>query len=287
MACNTTGYTGQNYCNPRSNFGRPTGIIFAIDGQSFSAANFLLQAQWIDAVQAEQVFPIKKLVNFEETSSEQVFHDYPNGERTKMDDRKYRFTASFDLNECAGKQIENFAGFAQGIYLVYGDNIRGRTTDSGVTVTPIRVADVYIETSMASMDTPEMTMVKVDLYSKYDLVDYKHVRQMTWAVDELDGLTPVALEQVSASTTEIVVDVVADCGGATKAISGIGEDTTSWAVGSGGSLTSVAENATVRGRYTLTGTAFVVGTTTVTLNAPSVRTDDVLVIASSSLTTSS
>ena len=279
MACNTTGYTGQNFCNPRSNFGRPTGLIFALDGHTNTAADFLLEASWIDDVQAQQVFPIRKMVNFEETSTEISFHDYPNGERTKMDDRKYRFTASFDLNECVAKQVEQFAGFAQGIYLVYGDNIRGRTVDAGVNVVPIRVADVYIETTMATMDTPEMTMVMVDLVDKRDLVDYKHVREMSWDVEGLDGLTEVTLTEVSASATEIVIDVTADCGGATKQISGLGTTpVTDWTVENSTTFTGVTESSTVRGRYTLAGTGFTSGDVNIT--DPSTRSDDVLVISS-------
>jgi hypothetical protein len=284
MSCNTYGYTGQNFCDRNSRFGKPTGIIFAKDSHTLSAANFLLEASWITGVQSELVYPLHYMENFEDMSSESNYYEYASGRRKHVDQGKYRFAAFFDVNECTKKQLVNFRGFEEGIYLVYGDVIRGRTTDSGVNIAPIRVSNINVEkASLPLMDnTPEMVKIIVDIEDDKDLNEYDYSREMSWDVKDVDGLTQVSLALVgTASATSVVVDVTSSCGGNTKAISGLGADTTSWAISSKTTFTGVTESSTVPGRYTLAGTGIATGT--VTLNGPSVRTDDVLVIADAAL----
>lgn len=278
MTCNTVGYTGQNYCDKNSRFGRPTGIIFAVDGNNFSAANFLLQASWITAIQAQQIFPVMDMKGFEDQSTDPTYHEYDNEERRLMNQGKYRFSAMYDKNECAKKQLLNFRGFNQGVYLVYGDVIRGRSIDGGLTVKPIRINQVNIQkATLPNMTEREMVNVVVDLATEKDLNLYDYSREMAWDVSDVDGLTPVILTIVGTPTaSEIVVDVTADCGGASKPISGLGTETTDWSIGSG-TISGVTESATVLGRYTIAGSTMAGD---VNLTDPATRSDDVLVISS-------
>ena len=280
MACSTTGYTGQNYCNRNSRFGKPTGLIFATDEHTNTAADFLLEATWINDVQNEKVFPLHYMKNFEDLSTEAAYYDYPDGSRKRMDQGRYRFAAHFDLNECIKKQLVNFRGNQDGIYMVYGDVIRGRTIDSGVNIVPIRLSDVNIEKeTLPGMDAPGMVRVVIDLEDHKDLNEYDYSREMTWDVSDLDGLTEVTITQVTASATTLVVDVTANCGGDTKPITGLGTEITDWEMSDGdGTITGVTESTTVNGRYTLTGTAFATGE--LDLAEPEDRSDDVLVISS-------
>ena len=284
MACSSTGYTGQNYCNRNSRFGKPTGLIFATDGHTNAAADFLLEATWIADVQAQNVFPLHYMKNFEDLSTEAGYYDYPDGSRKRLDQGRYRFAAHFDLNECIKKQLVNFRGNQDGIYLVYGDVIRGRTTDSGTKVVPIRVLDVNIEKeTLPGMDAPGMVRVVVDLEDHKDLNEYDYSREMSWDVSDLDGLTEVTITQVTASATELVVDVTADCGGDFKPISGLGTEKTDWKISDGdGTITGVTESATVSGRYTIAGTSFATGE--LDLADPADRSDDVLVISGGAAT---
>lgn len=278
MACSTTGYTGQNYCDRNSRFGKPTGIMFAIDGNTNAAADFLLEATWQDAVQAQQVFPVHHMVGFEDISTEPTYKEYDDGSRRLMEQGDYRFAAHFDVNECIKKQLINFRGFQEGIYLIYGDVIRGRSIDSGVNVVPIRLSAVNVEKgTLPTMSDTEMVKIVIDLDSDKDLNQYDYSRKMAWDVKDVDGLTEVNLAIVTATATSIVVDVTADCGGNTKQISGIYEDPASFTVGTSTTYTTVAESATVRGRYTLTGTGFAGD---VDLESPAVRSDTVMVISS-------
>lgn len=277
MACSNTGYTGQNYCDKKSRFGKPTGIAFAIDGVTFSAADFLLEDSWKEKVQALQIFPLHEMKGFEDQSTEAQYHDYDDGSRKLLEQGDYRFSAHFDVNECSKKQLLNFRGFQEGIYLIYGDVLRGRTIDGGTNIIPIRVGDINVEkASLPAMDAPEMLKVVVDLSSDKDLNEYDFSREMAWDVKDVDGLTPVSLTvEAGATATSIVVNVSADCGGNTKPISGLGDTSADWTIGTG-TISSATESSTVRGQYTIAGTGM---EGDIDLAAPSVRSDDVMVIS--------
>ena len=281
MACNTTGYTGQNYCEKTSRFGRPTGIAFAVDGQSFSEADFLLEDSFINAVKSQQIFPVMSMKGFEDQSTDPTYHEYDNEDRDLVDQGKYRFAASFSKNECAKKQLLNFRGFSQGFYLIYGNVIRGRTVDGGSTIEPIRITQTNVEkASLPTMTEKEMINVVIDLVSEKDLNEYDYSREMEWDVTDLDGLTEVTLSVVSASATSIVVDVATDCGGNTKPISGLGTEATDWEVETG-TISTVEESSSILGRYTISGTGM---DGTIDLADPSGRSDDVLVISAGAIT---
>ena len=128
--------------------------------------------------------------------------------------------------------------------------------------------------------TPEMIAITVDLADFRDINDYDYSREMSWDVADVDGLTEVTLATNGTPTaSEIIIDVSADCGGNSKEISGLGTETTDWVVGSG-TISSVAESATVRGRYTITGSTMA---GTINLAAPPDRSDDILVISSGAI----
>ncbi len=283
MTCSSTGYTGQNFCNKKSRFGKPTGLMFARSSHTETSENFLLQDSWIEEVKAENVFPLHNMKNFEDNSTEPQYHEYPDGSRKLMEQGDYRFTAYFDLNECTKKQLANFRGFNEGIYLIYGDVIRGCTIDSGDNIVPIRVDELNIaKATLPAMDgTPEMIMVTIDLADYRDINDYDYSREMDWDVKDVDGLTEVTLTVDTATADEIVVDVAAECGGDSKEISGLGTETTDWVV-SGGTIDSVSESSTVRGRYTIAGTTM---SGTIDLESPVDRSDDILVISSGAVDT--
>ena len=284
MTCSSTGYTGQNFCNKKSRFGKPTGLMFARSTHTETAADFLLEDTWVEEVKAQNVFPLHNMKNFEDNSTEPQYHEYPDGSRKLMEQGDYRFTAYFDLNECTKKQLANFRGFNEGIYLIYGDVIRGRSIDAGESIVPIRVDELNVaKATLPAMDgTPEMVAITVDLYDFRDLNDYDYSREMGWDVKDVDGLTEVTLT-ISGSPTasEIVVDVAAQCGGDSKEISGLGTETTDWSI-EGGTISGVTEDSTVRGRYTIAGSTM---TGALDLAAPADRSDDVLVISSGSVDT--
>lgn len=289
-------YTGQNYCDKGSTFGKPTALIFALSTHTETYDNFLLEATWNTAINAEEVFPVKNMKNFEDNSTEAQYYDYPDGTRVLVEQGNYRFTAWFDLNECTKKQLLNFRGFTEGLYLVYGDVIRGRSTDVSKTipdnVKPIRINQCNVEkATLPGMDgTPEMIKVTIDLTDEKDINEFDVSRNMnkissSWDVYDLDGLTVVTMTETGTSTdSSISVLINANCGGTSKPISGIYvDDDTSFTVGAR-SLTGVTESSEVPGKYTIASSAAFVNGDIITLISPVTRKDDVFVIADGTIT---
>ncbi len=285
MTCYSIGYTGQNFCDAGSRFGKPSAIILAKGTETNTLANFLLEATHNTAINATNIFPLKNMKNFEENSTEAQYFDYPDGSRVLIEQGDYRFSAWFDLNECTKKQLLNFRGFTEALYLVYGDVIRGRTVDSGVNIVPIRINQCNIEkATLPMMDgSPEMVKVTIDLTDERDLNEYDFSREMAWDVYDLDGLTQVTLTEVAGSTTSLItVDVAAVCGGNSNPLSGLGLATTDFAVASA-TITAIDESATVPGRYAIASSAGFANLDFITLVNPATRTDDVFVIQTGTL----
>ena len=289
MTCsNQTAYTGQNFCNRNSRFGKPTGMILALSGESDTIANFRLEANWLSKIKNQTRTPIMNMKGFTDNSTEAQYHEHDDGSRVLIEQGNYRFTASFNVSECTKKQIMTLRGFEAAIYLVYGDVIRGRSTDSKVTVVPIRVDQLNVEkATLPMMDgTPEMLNITVDLKDEKDLNIYDVSETMSWDVSDLDGLTEVTLSMpagVSQAAILVAVDVASVCGNNTKPIAGLGTETTDWEI-VGDTIVSVSESTTVPGRY-LFVTSAAANADTINLAAPSKpRSDDVLVISSGAVT---
>lgn len=277
MSCtNLTGNPGNLYCRDGSIFLKPSGIILAKKAFTQTAANFLLQAQWIDAIQAENVFPIMEMKNFEENSTDATYHEYANEDRKLTSQGKYRFTAYFDMTECQKKEFVNFRGFSDLIYFVYSNNVvRGRSIDGGVNIVGMRLLEFNVrKATFPLMDgTPEMIAVDFSLKDEQDANAFDYARQMSWDVTELDSLTEVTLTQVgTASATASVVSVTAKCYGDDYPITGL--VTADFAISGAGTLTSVTDNA--NGTYSLV-TSGATSSTVINLVDPSSLAGDLLI----------
>lgn len=255
LTCFTAGNTGQQYCTKDSILGDPIGMILALDGSNneFSAANFLLETTWETGINARRLFPIMFLEDFVDNSEDTVYKDYPSGNRKLIRQGKYRFALSYNVNECIKKELFDFQGYSQKIFLLYADNIiRGRTTDSGVTIKGIRVKQMNVlKEVQGNFGEPSMMMLEVDLTDYKDLNQYDHAMEMEWEVGELDGLTEVTLAAGVASpiATAIPFTVNAICNGESKPITGITYAMLDTYAG-GSSLTDNGD-----GSYVLVGTA--------------------------------
>lgn len=258
MTCFSAGNTGQQYCTPESILGDPIGMILALDGAAneFSAADFLLETSYKTAINARTMFPIMFLKDFVDNSEEAVYFDYPNGDRKLVRKGKYRFQMSYNVNECVKKELFDFQGYSQKVFLLYADNIvRGRTTDSGVTIKGIRVKQINVlKEKQGNFGEPAMMTLEVDLADYKDLNQYDHAMAMSWEVSELDGLTEVDIAaNGAASATAIPFTVYATCNGETKPITGITYAMLDTYAG-GSSLTDNGD-----GSYILVGTGMATG----------------------------
>lgn len=279
--CFTTGLTGEKYCSRSSIIKDPTAIILAKDSVSFTAEEFLVKANWLTKINSEDIFPIKDLREFTDNSTDPVYKDYADDSRVFIRQGKYRFDAMFNKNEEQKKQLQNFKDFNQGVFLVYGDIIRGRTTDGGTTIKPIRLEELVVGKEIMN-PTSEVPMIPihVDLRDYRDINEYDYAREMSWDVSDLDGLTEVDLAVVGTPTSsEIVVSVYGTAYGNNYPITGIAEADFSTDVTA--SATGFTDNGD--GTYTFAGTGFASGT--INLQAPSSMTTTTLLIKSSGAAT--
>lgn len=160
------------------------------------------------------------------------------------------------------KQLIKFRGFVGGVIFVYDKNgvavldYYKLETDKikGIPIDYLYVfgADIPLN------DGSEVPMIRIqfDLQDESDMTidGFPVVFDKSWR--KIDGLTPVTLIQVGvASVTEVVVDVYSTCAtGCNKPIPAL--VTADFAATGAGTISSVAESATIPGRYTITGTGF-------------------------------
>lgn len=283
MSCtNLVGNAGNLYCRDGSIFLKPMGIILAKTSFTQTAANFLLEAQWINAIQAEQVYPLMEMKNFEENSTEVSYHEYANEDRKLTSQGKYRFTGYFDLTECQKKQLNNFRGFSGYIYFVYSNNVlRGRSIDSGTNVVGMRLSEFNVrKATFPLMDgTPEMIAVDFSLKDEKDANEYDYAREMAWDVTVLDSLTEVKVEQVTTATktgTSITVSVYGQCYGDNYPITGL--VAADFVCSGAGVISTVTDNS--NGTYTLASTGSensFTDSTLINLVAPSALAGNLLI----------
>lgn len=292
MTCDRTGLTGGKFCTAGNPEGVPTGFAIAKDTFQMTAAEFLLEATYTDAVKNETFFPIngKKLFKgMENNNAEALIHEFGNRTRSFMDQKVLRVNFVIDPNEEQEKQLKKFHN-ASGleVYLFYNTIIRGRTPDSGVTVKGLRTTGIYVQTGDFNMPdgTKGTMMISVDFMTEKDKSEYAHSREITWDLFALDGLTEVDLEEVSASATELVLDVYSESNGKQLPISGLIIDDFAMGAGSAGTLSSVTESATTPGRYTFVTVGLTNGDTIDLVAPSSISVSEYFIKSSGALTIS-
>jgi hypothetical protein len=259
-ACsNSYGYTGTNYGFTENDKGIPVGVIFTTDAFELTEANAALHAQLMAKVKALQAFPImfKTLAKNHEDKADITFAD-----RSRINSlpEKRRYEITKPVNDCMAKQLVRFRGFVGGVIFVYDKN--GLAVLDYYKLETDKIKGIPIDYLYAyGADVPlndgsEVPMIRIqfDLQDESDMtIDvFPVVLDKSWR--KIDGLTPVTLIQVgTASATSAVVDVYSTCAtGCNKPIPGL--ITADFEITGTGAITSVAESATVPGRYTITGT---------------------------------
>lgn len=246
---------GTFYGLKNSGLGSPIGIILTKKGYTMTAANFALIAQHIIGVKAKSEFPINKLKEFTDNSTDPTYVDYDDETREVSRQGKYRFTVSVAVNPCLKKELMKFRGYDGLVWFVYDNGvILGTSDDSGVNVRGLTISMINVKKmKMPTMDGASKILVSIDidLDDEAELSLRSYQASMTWNVRTLEGLTPVTIDQFGAATaTEVIVDVFSDCdGGCELPVTGL--VTADFAISGAGSITSAAESATIDGRYTL------------------------------------
>lgn len=258
--------------------GMPIMIIPVVPGFSMAAADFIDFADWITAIKARSVFPIKNVKEFIDASTDIEFNEHADKTRSISNYGKYRYQVNVEVSPCLMKQLMLFRNASVDMFIVYDNNaILGTTEDDGVTIkgltTSMFTVGKPISKTTANGNNEGLVPIYFDLDDEQELSKYWYGEIMTWSVKRLDGLTPATLTKVGApTTTEIVVDVILNCaGGCDTPQLGLTKECFVAGAGTISSLTSVL------GRYTLVGTSF---NTSIDLCAPSALPGSDLLIVS-------
>ena len=281
MSCTLSGYTGGKYCSTESFFGEPIGLALCASSFSFTAANFLLQTAWDDAIDAGTILPIMDMKDFTDESTEQRVHDYPNEQQTFLAHGKYRFTAMFNKNQKQKIALQTLNNANWAIYIIYSNGVRGRTDDSGVTVKgiPLSMFNIGKET-LKTMDAPAMIPVKCSVKNYKHLNEFDYTMPVSWAY-EIDGLTEVdlSLGGVTPTAIALTIGVYTTIGTQTYGITGLAfadfAITGTGTLGVEGNFVDVGD-----GTYTFV-TVGLINTDSVNLVSPSSIVDNTLHVVSS------
>ena len=259
---------GTFYGIKNSGLGSPVGFILTQKGYSMTAENFILLAQHIIGVKEKNEFPIKTK-GVTDNTTEPEYYQYPDKTREVIEQGNYRLTFMSSVGPCLKKELMKLRGFGGGVFFMYSNNvILGTSDDSGVTIRGLTLSMLNVEKpKLPTSSEPTLLSIALDLEDETELSLRSFQAVMTWNVKSLDGLTPVTLVQDGAATaTSVVVDVYSDCdGGCQLPVTGL--VTADFAISGAGSITEVAESATIDGKYTLT-TVGATSSTVISLVAP-------------------
>lgn len=261
------------------NLGMPVSIIPVIPGYSMTAADFVTYADWITAIKAREVFPVKDIREFTDASTDIEFTERADKTRSITNYGKYRYTILVEKSPCAMKQLMMFRNANVELFIAYDNNaILGTTEDDGVNVKGLTCSMFTvgkpITRTTANGTTENLIPIHIDLSDEQELSKYWYAEVMTWNVNKLDGLTPATVAVVGVPTaTEVVVDVTLMCAGGCDTPQ-LGLTAACFVLGTG---TVVSSSSAVAGRYTLVCTG---ANTSVNLCAPSALPgSDILIIS--------
>ena len=257
------------------------GVILTTPDFTATIANIALEATWSTGIKNGTVFPLTGMDGYEVQSSEDTIYESPAGLRKLLKRGKSRYMLRFDIPFDVHRTLMTYynnadltAWFLQdGKILFYNDG--GTAKGFSLSMLNIgRIADVPEDGS-----TPAFTPIYMDLedYRQKDV--YGELIEPSWNVRDLNPLTDVVLEQVSASATSVVIRVYAadgyDSDGAANKVgikgiaSTVGGDD-DWSYSVSGSVSGITDNAD--GTYTFAGSG-IASDDTIALKTPANMTE--------------
>ena len=242
-------------------------IFLAKEGVSIDTlANAQLEATWDALIQSNDVYPLPLIFSTENADEEAVFDIGSVGRQHKVREGKAVNTYNVISTLCLHKRLWALDQFKGGYYAVDDNgNVLGTTSD-GIKFEPITIDTCNVNKLTASDGSnARYTPVYIVDADPEEFNGRGASFKVDWNIKGKDGLLPVTLTVVSASSTEIVVNALTSCDG--SPVSGL-ETATDWVLTDGQTITTATESATVLGQYTLAGTGLVSGT--INLGDPSV-----------------
>jgi hypothetical protein len=230
---------------------------------SVTMANALLQATWQDAIIAPVQNRIYRFPYFSDIP------EYAGSETTYLrnavgvspvTDGKYEWLCKFAKNACFHKAAFSHRATEGRIILIdadgyfYGTKVGNNF--AGFTLEMLHTENLMFNDGSRPSETP----VRIALANPNEInhSDYGIIRVApSWSIDALNILTDVELTIISASATQIVVDVKQACDG--TPVNGL-DDVDFILLNGAGAAQTITSASEVDGRYTLAGSGLVSGT---------------------------
>lgn len=265
FTCDQTGLTGiSRGCQP-DNTAIVKKFITKYDFQFDTLADMQDETKWDTAIQNEEVFPIDFILETDDNSTEVgVYESDITGNKYYTSEGKTSKTDRILYNPCVHSQLRKFNN--QKVRIIEVDkhgNIVGTSPDDTIRK-GYECSDFYVgkRIDAANKDSVSFTPIHIDYASVKEREDQSKQTKVDWNILNKNGIQAVTLTVVGTpSSTEIVVDVTYGCSGI--GISGFTQGSEFLFLESDGvtpeAVTNVAEDASINGRYTLTGAAFTTG----------------------------
>lgn len=254
--------TGLSQCSKFPAF--PTGWIWTPENWSIPAANLAMgQAAILAYLQAallaagsQRIYYYPPIANYEPINKDAVYADTTNS-YSPVDDGKYRFRFFLEQGMCMHKAMFTHRVRQGRAIIIDAENQLTGTELSNGNFAGLTIQLQHSEKMRWNDGTnPSATPVILALRNTNDL--NKNGAIMTLDdVEELYRIVDVVITQVSASATEIVVDVKSECDGVE--ISGLTAADFVISDGDGAPHVKVLDGE-VNGRYTFSGADFEDGT---------------------------
>jgi len=203
---------GQGGCQKVNPFLDLVSLFITTDGFSFAAAsNMATESDWQAGIDAQTVFPLQDIYEYEPASEETIYYESPGGKRIRRRAGKSRYIFKFDYDFETHKKLQSFTNMDARVFFGDADgNIKGY--NSGTTVIKgFKISMLSAEPMSEPMQdgTPAWTIIVIDLDDPKQWNEDGVYVNPTWDIESLTPLTEVTLAPtattVSASAYEATV----------------------------------------------------------------------------------
>ena len=247
--------------------------------ESFEIANeaaALLEATYVDAIDAETMYPLKQFDEVEPSIEDDVEQELATGVTLFVREGKYGGIGRFELDLCSLPKYRTFNEIAGRVFIVTANGKIYGTSPDGVKFKGFKLSKFHVS-KLGGTDgsTNRMVDVRYQFKNPTEMADFPAVPNIgtDWDPLSLQGLIDVTVATTGTpSTTELIVSVTSDCDG--EAVTGfvIGDFIVLDSGGATETPDTVTDNGDGTYTFDYTGTPLTVDTYTVNLKTATAQT---------------
>ena len=187
--------------------------------ESFEIANeaaALLEATYVDAVDAETMFPFKVFDEIEPAIEDDVEQELPTGVTLFVREGKYGGIGRFELDLCSLPKYRTFNEIAGRVFIVTANGKIYGTSPDGVKFKGFKLSKLHVS-KLGGTDGSTIRMVDVRYQFKNptEMADFPAVPNIgtVWDPLSLQGLIDVTVTVDASAEGEVTLSVASNCDG--------------------------------------------------------------------------